>query len=50
MHARSEAEGHAGHASLAGYMTVWAICGITALVAALFLATVHATDARRAVV
>ena len=36
-----------GHASLAGYMTVWAICGITALVAAIFLLTVHATDARR---
>ena len=29
------------HASLSGYLTVWAICGITALVAALFLAVVR---------
>ncbi|GAA1980787.1 MFS transporter [Terrabacter lapilli] len=29
------------HASLAGYLTVWAICGLTALVAAMFLAVVR---------
>ena len=29
------------HASLSGYLTVWAICGVTALVAALFLAVVR---------
>ena len=29
------------HASLAGYLTVWAICGLTALVAAIFLAVVR---------
>ncbi|MFM6851023.1 MAG: MFS transporter [Terrabacter sp.] len=35
------------HASLSGYMTVWAICGVTALVAAVFLLVVHASDSRR---
>jgi MFS family permease len=34
------------HASLAGYLTVWAICGITALVAALFLAAVRPRGGR----
>ncbi|GAB3874556.1 MFS transporter [Terrabacter terrigena] len=34
------------HASLAGYMTVWAICGVTALVAAVFLLVVHASESR----
>lgn len=29
------------HASLSGYLTVWAICGLTAVVAAVFLAAVH---------
>jgi MFS family permease len=29
------------HASLSGYLTVWTICGVTALVAALFLAVVR---------
>ncbi|HET8988597.1 MAG TPA: MFS transporter [Humibacillus sp.] len=29
------------HASLSGYLTVWAICGVTALVAAVFLAVVR---------
>ncbi|GAB3066357.1 MFS transporter [Intrasporangium mesophilum] len=38
------------HASLSGYMTVWAICGITALVAAIFLLVVHASETRTAVV
>ena len=33
-----------GHASLGGYLTVWAICGVTASVAAVFLAVVHAAD------
>jgi MFS family permease len=31
------------HASLAGYLTVWAICGVTALAAAVFLLVVHAS-------
>ncbi|GAA1502490.1 MFS transporter [Terrabacter terrae] len=30
-----------GHASLSGYLAVWAICGLTALVAAVFLAVVR---------
>ncbi|WP_404389352.1 MFS transporter [Humibacillus xanthopallidus] len=34
------------HASLSGYLTVWAICGITALVAALFLAVVRPRGGR----
>ncbi|NUR17867.1 MAG: MFS transporter [Dermatophilaceae bacterium] len=34
------------HASLSGYMTVWAICGVTALVAAVFLLVVHASESR----
>jgi MFS family permease len=34
------------HASLAGYLTVWAICGITALVAAVFLAVVRPNGGR----
>jgi MFS family permease len=33
-----------GHASLSGYMTVWALCGVTALVAALLLLGVHARE------
>jgi hypothetical protein len=36
------------HASLAGYLTVWAICGITALVAAAFLALVRPASIERA--
>ena len=40
--------GATGHASLAGYMTVWAICGVTALVAAIFLLVVHASESRPA--
>ncbi len=34
------------HASLSGYLTVWAICGVTALVAALFLAVVRPRGGR----
>jgi MFS family permease len=33
--------GATAHASLSGYLTVWAICGVTALVAAVFLAVVR---------
>jgi MFS family permease len=38
------------HASLSGYLTVWAICGVTALVAAVFLAVVRPVSSRSAVV
>ena len=34
------------HASLSGYLAVWAICGVTALVAALFLAVVRPAAGR----
>jgi hypothetical protein len=37
------------HASLSGYLTVWAICGVTALVAAGFLAVVRPVSSRSAV-
>ncbi|WP_020141981.1 MFS transporter [Terracoccus sp. 273MFTsu3.1] len=37
------------HASLSGYLTVWAICGVTALVAAVFLAVVRPAGDRPAV-
>lgn len=32
------------HSSIGGYLTVWAICGVTALVAGVFLALVHNDD------
>ena len=35
-------------ASLSGYLVVWAICGVTALVAVVFLAAVHARESRAA--
>ena len=34
------------HASLSGYLMVWAICGVTALIAALFLAVVRPRGGR----
>jgi hypothetical protein len=38
--------GATAHASLSGYLTVWAICGVTALVAATLLLMVHASESR----
>lgn len=36
-----------GHASLSGYLTVWTICGVTALVASIFLLVVSPSRVRR---